>query len=203
MQAPTFIIYERGISDRRFSGLSCNMSRGYYMNLKQISTGFVLIGVMSLPHTACDDWACGYGGPGCSDPLVAGLCENTLVVGEEYIAIFGYGSDTGVSEATVTSVVSDAPGILQAIPTPGSPDLNYETGPTGPFDLNNGPGNGGMTLRPLVAGKANVTIALKGWDETRTMAFEVVDVANAPEGFMSMTAAERLAKCIETTTQAH
>ena len=36
-----------------------------------------------LSSSACDDWACGYGGPGCADPVVAGLCENALVVGQE------------------------------------------------------------------------------------------------------------------------
>jgi len=174
------------------------------MNFARICSGFVLSAfVASVALAACKDFECGYGGAGCSDPIVAGLCETTLVVGQEYIAIFGYGSDTGVSEATLTGVVSDAPEILQVIATPGSPDVPYDRGPTGPFDLNNGSGNGGMSLRPLAAGKANVTISLQGWDDKRTMAFEVVDPANAPDGFMPMTAVERLAKCIEVTAQVH
>ena len=174
------------------------------MRFDRFSMWFVAaILIATLSHAACDDWACGYGGPGCSDPIMAGLCQDTLVVGEEYIVIFGYGSDTGVSEATVTGVRPNEPEIMQVIPTPGSPDVPYETGPTGPFDLNNSPGDGGMTLRPLAAGKASVTIQLRGWEERITRSFEVVDAANAPEGFMPMTATERLAKCIETTTLPH
>lgn len=163
--------------------------------------GFVLAPLVALASfTACDDWACGYGGPGCSNPLVAGLCERTLVVGQEYIAIFGYGSDTGLSEATVTGVTSGEPSILEVTPTPGSPDLDYENGPTGPFDLNNGPGNGGITLHPLAPGKTTVTISLKGWDGPSSMLVDVVDEANAPEGFMPMSSSDRLAKCLENVT---
>lgn len=170
------------------------------MSDKRFCVGFVLMALASIVGMgACNDWACGYGGAGCFDPIVAGLCENTLVVGQEYLAIFGYGSDTGVSEATVMSVVSGAPAILEAVPTPGAPDVDFGMGSRGPFDLNNGPGNGGITLRPLAAGKANVTISLQGWEQSQTMTFEVVDVANAPAGFMAMTAEERLTKCIETT----
>lgn len=166
--------------------------------------GFVLATCVAIiVVTACDDFACGYGGAGCSDPIVAGLCENTLVVGQEYSAVFGYGSDTGISEARVTKVVSDAQNILQAGATPGSPDIPYESGPTGPFDLNNGPGDGGMSLRALAPGKANVTISLEGWETSRTMTFEVVDEANAPEGFMPMSASDRFAKCIDTTSVVH
>ncbi len=166
--------------------------------------GFVMATfVVALVLGACDDFACGYGGAGCSDPIVAGFCENTLVVGQEYSAVFGYGSDTGVSEATVLKIVSDAPSILQAGATPGSPDIPYESGPTGPFDLNNGPGDGGMSLRALSPGKANVTISLQGWETQQTMTFEVVDEAHAPEGFMAMTAADRFAKCIEMTSTVH
>lgn len=174
------------------------------MRSKQVSVGFVLgAGLLSLALGACDDWACGYGGPGCSDPLVAGLCENTLVVGQEYLLVFGYGSDTGLSEATLTGVGSSAPDILEATPTPGSPDINLDTGPNGRFDGNNGSGNGGITLQALAPGKANVTFALQGWEKKYTMALEVVDVANAPEGFMAMTAQERFAKCVDTVNTVH
>lgn len=154
--------------------------------------------LLSFFYGACDDFVCGYGGPGCSAPLMAGQCEDVLVAGQEYIFIFGYGSDTGVSEATVTSVKSADPHIMLAAPTEGSPDVPYETGQTGPFDLNNGPGNGGMTLRPLLPGKVNVTIGLQGWEQDTTITFQIVEAANAPEGFMPMTAQERLAKCIDT-----
>jgi hypothetical protein len=172
------------------------------MNHKPSATTFAIATlVIALPLGACRDWECGYGGPGCSDPIVAGLCENVLVIGQEYRAIFGYGSDTGLSEATLVSVTSNAPDVLEAIPTPGSPDIPQATGPTGRFDLNNGPGNGGITMRPLSTGKAQVTIALKGWDETRTMSFDIVDMANAPADFMAMSAAERFAKCIEVTAR--
>lgn len=172
------------------------------MRVERFSMWFVTaILLATLPHAACEDWECGYGGPGCSEPIMAGLCEDTLVLGQEYVVIFGYGSDTGVSEATVTGVFSNMPEIMQVIPTPGTPDVPYETGPTGPFDLNNGPGDGGMTLRPVTAGKALVTITLEGWEEKIMRSFEVVDAANAPHGFMPMSATERLAKCIEMTTK--
>lgn len=177
------------------------MTSGPFLNQVRVASGFVLAALLvMLPSTGCEDWECGYGGPGCSDPIVAGLCEeNVLVVGQEYIAVFGYGSDTGISEATLVSAVSNAPTVMEATSTAGSPDIPYETGPTGPFDLNNGPGNGGMTLHALAPGKAQVAISLKNWDKPRTMSFDVVDMANAPEGFMAMTATERLAKCIEVT----
>lgn len=148
-------------------------------------------------YGACDPFECGYGGPGCSAALVAGQCEDVLVAGQEYILIFGYGSDTGVSEATVTSVKSADSHIMLANPTEGSPDVPYETGPTGPFDLNNGPGNGGITLSPLLPGKVEVTIGLEYWEQDTKMTFQIVEEANAPAGFVPLTAKERLAKCIE------
>jgi hypothetical protein len=176
------------------------MTRSLFLNQARVVSGFALVALLAmLPVSACEDWECAYGGPGCSNPMVAGLCENVLVVGQEYVAVFGYGSDTGVSEAKLLNVVSSAPGILNVIPTPGSPDVNLATGPTGPFDGNNGSGDGGMTLRPLAPGKAQVTISLEDWDKTRSMSFDVVDVADAPAGFMTMTATERFAKCIEVT----
>lgn len=146
----------------------------------------------------CESFECGYGGAGCSAPLMAGQCDEVLVVGQEYIFIFGYGSDTGVSEATVTSVQSAEPHILLASTTPGSPDVPYETGPTGSFDLNNGAGDGGMSLKPLLPGKVEVTIGLQGWEQGTKLTFQIVEEANAPAGFMPMTAKERLAKCIDT-----
>jgi hypothetical protein len=149
---------------------------------------------------ACEAFECGYGGPGCSAPLMAGQCDDVLVVGQEYIFIFGYGSDTGISEATVTSVQSAEPHILLAGATPGSPDVPYETGPTGPFDLNNGAGDGGISLKPLLPGKVEVTIALQGWEQDTKLTFQIVNESNAPEGFAPMTAQERLAKCIEKAT---
>jgi hypothetical protein len=149
---------------------------------------------------ACEEFECGYGGPGCSAPIVAGLCEDVLVAGQEYILIFGYGFDTGVSEATITSVESSDPHLLLAEPTAGAPDVPYETGPTGPFDLNNGKGDGGMTLRPLLPGEVEVTVVLQYWEQPQTLSFRVVDQVNAPDGFMAMSAKERLAKCIEMTT---
>jgi len=151
----------------------------------------------ALMQGSCESFECGYGGPGCSAALVAGQCEDVLVVGQEYILIFGYGSDTGVSEATVMSVKSADPHMMLAAPTAGSPDVPYETGPTGPFDLNNGSGDGGITLRPLLPGKVEVTIGLEYWEQDTKMTFQIVEEANAPEGFVPMTANERLAKCIE------
>ncbi len=181
--------------------MACKREMCLFMNQTRVVVGFVLAALLAmLPATGCEDWECGYGGPGCSNPLVAGLCEaNVLVVGQEYRVVFGYGSDTGVSEAKLLNVVSSAPDILQVIPTPGSPDVNLDVGPRGPFDGNNGSNDGGMTLRPLAPGKAQVTISLEYWEKTRTMSFDVVDMANAPAGFMAMTATERFAKCIEVT----
>ena len=171
------------------------------MNQTRVVLGFVLVALLAtLPATGCEDWECGYGGPGCSDPMVAGLCEgNVLVVGQEYLAVFGYGSDTGVSEARLINIVSSNSSTLLAIATPGSPDVNLETGPTGPFDGNNGSGDGGMTLLAVAPGKAEVTISLEHWDKNQVMLFDVVDIANAPAGFMTMTATERFAKCIDVT----
>lgn len=170
------------------------------MGFKRWSMGFVLAPLLlTLSHTACDDWACGYGGPGCSAPVMGGLCQDALVVGEEYIVIFGYGSDTGISEAKIKSAVSEAPDVLEAFPTPGAPDVPYETNDVTPFDLNNGAGDGGVTLRPIKAGEANITIKLEGWEEKTNVHFVIIDRADAPEGFMSMSASDRLAQCIHFT----
>ena len=168
------------------------------MRFERYSMGFVMAAlVMTLSPAACDDWACGYGGPGCSAPLMAGLCQDALVVGEEYIVIFGYGSDTGVSEATVKSAVSETPDVLEAAPTAGSPDVPYETSDVQPFDLNNGKGDGGVTIRALKAGAGTLTISLKGWEEKTNVHFVVIERADAPQGFMSMGASERLTQCIQ------
>ncbi len=170
------------------------------MRFERWSIGFVLALLpLTLSQTACDDWACGYGGPGCSAPVMGGLCQDALVVGEEYIVIFGYGSDTGISEATITSAASEKPDVLEAFPTPGSPDVPYETNDVAPFDLNNGKGDGGVTLRPVKAGEANIAISLEGWEEKTNVHFVIIDRADAPEGFMSMSASERLGQCIHFT----
>lgn len=176
-----------------------NMQQAKLRSLYGSIAGVSLL-LCALLLQACEAFECGYGGPGCSAPLMAGQCDEVLVVGQEYIFIFGYGSDTGVSEATVTSVQSADPPILLASATPGSPDVPYDMGPTGVFDLNNGSGDGGMTLKPLLPGKVEVTVGLKGWEQATTLTFKIVEEANAPEGFITMTAEERLTNCIDKAT---
>ena len=153
---------------------------------------FILIALMA---TGCD---CGFGGAGCDDPWMVGLCEETLVTGQEYIILWGHSSDTGLSEATVRSVESMTPEVLEAhILAPGVTDVP-DGGFAGPFDLNNGPGDGGVLLRPLSAGRASVSILLDGWDKPTVLEIDVIDPT---ESFVEMSAAERLDACIESSRQ--
>jgi hypothetical protein len=157
------------------------------------------VALLLAPGMSCE---CMYGGPGCSGAWVVG-CDDVLVVGQEYAVVLGYRTDTGgLSEATVQSVRSESPEILEAAPTSGAPDLPYDDfGDAGPFDGNDGPGNGGVTMRPLAPGEATIRVRLRGWERDTRRTWRIVDEADAPAGFVPMSAEERLTACLATYGQ--
>lgn len=164
------------------------------MSTRRLALSFAVL--CSAPLAlSCDDFWCGYGGPGCSDPWVGGLCEGPLVTGRDYLVVFGYGSDTGLSEATVLAVESDRPEHIAVAETPGSPDVP-KGGTAGRFDLNNGTGNGGITLTPRVPGEASLRVTLKGWKEPWEIKLTAVAPADAPATFVDSPADARLARCL-------
>ena len=155
--------------------------------------------VVAMSMVGCESYRCGYGGAGCGDPIVAGLCEdNILVIGDRYHLIFGYGSDTGVSEAVITGADTRPPELLEVEVTVGSSDAP-ETLDGSPFDLNNGPGDGGLILSPIGPGVSTLLVDLDGWDDVNELDFEIVEPEDAPPGFVSMTEEERLVACVGET----
>lgn len=157
----------------------------------RILLAVVSLGAMST--MACSP--CGFGGPGCGDPVVAGLCGETLFVGDERLVLFGYLSDTGVSEATVLGVhVIDA-GLIQAEPMPGSPDVPGTYHP--PFDSNNGPGDGGVRLLALSPGTTDVLVDLQGWDEPVVVTLDVAPASDAPDSYPFGMPVQNLLACLD------
>ena len=158
---------------------------------------FAVLGTCLLISATQAGCECAYGGAGCSDPLSFGLCEQPLVVGQQYQIIFGYGSDTGISEAKLRTVEAGS-NIISVVPTPGAPDVP-NGGLYGPFDLNNGPGDGGITVTAHSPGHATVRVDLRGWSEPYLLELQIVDEENAPVGFQEMEAAQRLQMCLESS----
>ncbi len=162
--------------------------------MNTIKSPLAVLGTCLLVSASLAGCECAYGGAGCSDPLVLGLCEQTLVVGQQYQIIFGYGSDTGTSEAKLRAVEAGS-SIVSAVPTAGAPDVP-NGGLYGPFDLNNGPGDGGITVSAHAPGHATVRVELAGWSEPYLLELQIVDEDSAPVGFEKMEAAQRLQTCL-------
>ncbi len=99
-------------------------------------------------------WECGYGGPGCGEPRLAGLCEATLVADAPVEAMVVYHDDTGSHEATLRDLQSDTPELLRA-------------------EAAEGPGS--LLLTPLAAGEVTLTLEVEGWEAPRSWTLTIVD----------------------------
>lgn len=73
------------------------------------ATALLLAGALaSLP--ACDDWECGYGGPGCSPPALSGVCADSAAAAPTVL----FFDDTGDHPTDVYSAASSSPDVLDA-----------------------------------------------------------------------------------------
>lgn len=120
------------------------------------------------------------------EPAIVGLCDEVLVAGEQYLVFFGTHSDTGLFEATVSAIRSDAPATIDGRPAP-----EVEK----PDNLA-GNGAGGVLLDALAPGEASVSVWLRGYDGPTVLDFQVVSVEDAPPGFVSTSAEVRLESCL-------
>ena len=91
----------------------------------------------------CEGWECGYGGPGCSDPAIKGLCSSQVALGTNPAALVVYFDDTGDHEAELLDATSDAPAIL---------------------DIQRSNAAGGIVLGALAEGTASISLQPRGWD---------------------------------------
>ena len=110
----------------------------------------LMLASLSLSLAGCgvvDSWACGYGGPGCGEPGLLGLCEPMLALGEDVEVTAVYHDDTGSHPAKLlSSSVEDA-------------EL---------MELQVGGDTGTLILSPLAPGEVTLSLEIEGWQQVRT-----------------------------------
>lgn len=110
--------------------------------------------------TGCEGWECGYGGPGCGDPGLLGLCDSTLPIGQPVTATAVYFDDTGARPAVIVDLASAAPALLEVA---------------------RGEGEGEVILTALAEGEARVDLEIEGWEGARAWTFTLSSGADARE----------------------
>lgn len=123
---------------------------------------FVATALMVVVGSGCEEWKCGYGGPGCTEARLDGFCHAHMVVGEEREGALVYSDDTNSNyEAVATSVEVDNPAVLEVERVP-PPNANY-------------PGEGDATFRFIAreVGEARVSVELEYWDYPNEFVFTV------------------------------
>jgi hypothetical protein len=93
-------------------------------------------------------YECGYGGPGCGEPALRGLCTTDVDVGEALTLTVVYFDDTGSHPAEVLSAFSSDDRVLS---------VNRLDEP------------GQIRARFLGAGEASVDVKVEGWEEETFM----------------------------------
>jgi hypothetical protein len=97
----------------------------------------------------CD---CAYGGPGCGDPQVTGLCAPIVQVEVPTVLEVDYGDDTGLHPAAVSVMRISDPTVIGVWP---------------------GATLGSLTVLGLASGSADVELKVAGWERPRLVPFQV------------------------------
>lgn len=112
----------------------------------------ILLAALSL-LTGCK---CGYGGPGCGDPLLEGVC-GVLVVGQPHTTPVEYSDDTSARYPTnLYTAKSKTPELLEVT------KLDENT----------------IELNPLAPGTAKLYMEIEHWDEPPVLDIKIVNMLN-------------------------
>ena len=106
----------------------------------------------------CEEWRCGYGGPGCSAPGLLGLCEAAVAVDETVEVTVVYYDDTGAHPAQLRSAAADDPALEVAL----------------------GEEEGALLLTGRSVGVATLSLEIDGWDAPQTWTFAIQAPSDAP-----------------------
>ncbi len=121
-----------------------------------------LLLLASAELTGCgvlDAWACGYGGPGCGEPGLLGLCEPMLPLGQDLEVTAIYYDDTGSHPAQLLSSSVD----------------NAEL-----MELLEGEDTGTLILSPLAPGEVTLSLEIEGWEQARTWTLTIDEDLEMP-----------------------
>ncbi len=122
----------------------------------------LLLASASLSLMGCgvlDSWACGYGGPGCGEPGLMGLCEPMLPLGQDLEVTTVYFDDTGSHPAKLLSSSVDDAELMELL---------------------EGQDTGTLILSPLAPGEVTLSLEIEGWQQARTWTLTIDDDLEIP-----------------------
>lgn len=155
-----------------------------------------MLAFLLATQVSCADFSCAFGGPGCGTPVEVGLCNGALAVGQEYLVVFGYHTDTSLlGGASVESVTSKDTDVVEVrIPDPDEWDVPRDERGRPESIFEGVEPDGAILIKAKSAGNAKLFVQLEGWDRRHKMKLVAVD---PPAGYDALTPQEWLNSCFE------
>lgn len=120
---------------------------------------FPLVALLAGLLAGSEDYRCGYGGPGCGEPRLAGACHAIVQTGGPVELTAEYTDDTGGHATTVQTAAVDDETVLTLTALAGR--------------------EGVIELTGLAPGMTRIALDVEGWERAYHWTFTVTD-APAP-----------------------